>query len=659
MKRFVSLGVLGGIALAVSILYGLSLNNAPIFDDETLGRVVPQYGDLEFKLRAFSYGTFVWIGDVLGVDLFSVTQRAVNVIIHLGTVLGLFVLHCLLLRGALATVKPDSRAISCRVAVALGVALFALNPVAVYAVAYLAQRSIVMATFFVVWGLVFFTLALESRRLFWFAMVGSVLCYVCAMLSKEYAVAAPATAWAIYVYVRRPPLRTMFAVLLASLSLFGIALWLLTGLFPHLLGRPFDALSREFVLQLEQISPGSAENAWPLSILNQMSLFPRYLVLWMAPWTGWMSVDLRPTFPLGFMSWPHLAGAALYLGALFGGLTGLMLARSIQARFISLALFVPATLFATEFVTVWIQDPFVLYRSYLWAIMLPGVFALGFRRLRLDNALMAGGVLALAFGLLAADRVVSLRNSFTVWNDAAEKVDLAASENAVGRWRAFMNRGSFHLANQALASAAADFEVAARLGEPLGTAHYSLGVVRNIEGRADEALVALNTAEQSGFRDAALYYQRAIAQRKLGRQEAALADYTEMIKRATDPRVRLLGHRERGELALQAGRGDLVTEDVEALLAENPEQPELLFNLGMLHISGKNFEAAKEAFRTLLRGNPSSAPAHYGLALAYFMSGELADARFMIDRAVVLDRDNALYQRLAQDIHRQAGARAP
>ena len=33
----------------------------------------------------------------------------------------------------------------------------------------------------------------------------------------------------------------------------------------------------------------------------------------------------------------------------------------------------PALLFVTEFATVWVQDPFVLYRGYLWAIGIPGL----------------------------------------------------------------------------------------------------------------------------------------------------------------------------------------------------------------------------------------------------------------------------------------------
>ena len=661
MKRMIAPAVLMVVICALATVYGTLSGHEQVFDDGTLTRVVPHYGEFAIRLRALSYGSFAWLNAAYGVDTFSTEQRVFNVCLHAGTVLGLFWLHTMLLSGVPSSrIDNESRKASRSVAVALAVALFALNPVAVYAVAYLVQRSILMATFFVVWGLAFVVKALEPGRWRWPALLLALLFYVCALFSKEHVVAVPAAAWAIYVYRCRPQFSRQLAVLLALLAVVSGAGMGLAHFWPDLIGRPFDILSREFVLQLEQISPGAAQHAWPLSILNQMSLFPRYLILWVVPWTGWMSVDLRPAFPLGFASLQYLVGAALYLFALLGGVAMLLLARAQVWRFIGLTLFVPAALFITEFVTVWIQDPFVLYRSYLWAIMLPGIFALGFMRLRLDNALMVGGVLALVFSLLAAERVASFRNVFSLWDDAAKKVHLDAPDSAVGRWRAFMNRGTFHLGNQALASAAADFEMAVRLGEPLGTAYYSLGAVRNMEGKAKEAVAALDAAEADGFKDAALYHQRAQAQRKLGNNEEALADYTAMITRATDPRVRLLGHRERGELALQAGRGDLVTEDVEALLAENPEQPELLFNLGMLHISGKDFEAAKEAFRTLLRGNPSSAPAHYGLALAYFMNGELTDARFMIDRAVLLDRGNSLYQRLAQEIHRQAaGARAP
>ena len=37
------------------------------------------------------------------------------------------------------------------------------------------------------------------------------------------------------------------------------------------------------------------EQAYPLSIVNQATLFFRYLATWLVPWPGWMSVDCACT----------------------------------------------------------------------------------------------------------------------------------------------------------------------------------------------------------------------------------------------------------------------------------------------------------------------------------------------------------------------------
>ena len=173
------IGVLG--------IYLPGMNNGLVFDDLRLGdgTIFGEYGSLlQFKQRMLSYGSFVWVQEFLGDGWWK--QRAVNLALHLGVVAALYAL----LKSLLCTVRfpqefeeqahfVDSRAAALRV----GVALFALNPVAVYAVAYLAQRSIVMATLFAVLACWMFVRGLQTNRVSWFA--GALLSYMAAVLSKE------------------------------------------------------------------------------------------------------------------------------------------------------------------------------------------------------------------------------------------------------------------------------------------------------------------------------------------------------------------------------------------------------------------------------------------------------------------------------------------
>ncbi len=91
-------------------------------------------------------------------------QRLVNLAIHIGTyVVALWGLYREILRVIVPPVEEGAAAgappVSYHRSAALGIAIgfFALNPVAVYGVGYLIQRSILLATFFVVLGLFFFS----------------------------------------------------------------------------------------------------------------------------------------------------------------------------------------------------------------------------------------------------------------------------------------------------------------------------------------------------------------------------------------------------------------------------------------------------------------------------------------------------------------------
>src|SRR3989344_4265991 len=87
-----------------------------------------------------------------------------------------------------------------RAALRVGVALFALHPVAVYAVGYLIQRSILMAALFAVLACWAFVRGLQTQRVAWHA--GALLSYLLAVLSKEHAVMTIVLAVPLYIHVR-------------------------------------------------------------------------------------------------------------------------------------------------------------------------------------------------------------------------------------------------------------------------------------------------------------------------------------------------------------------------------------------------------------------------------------------------------------------------
>ncbi len=646
----------GGLSLAVLLLYWASFGNALIFDDARLadGTVFGQYGGLtELKARLLSYGSFVWVQALFG-ESWPV-QRFVNVVLHLATVFAVYRLLSLLMERTEfppeESRKPDF-AVSRTLALRIGVALFALNPVAVYAVAYLIQRSVVMAALFVALGCLAFVRALTGGGKAWFVV--ALACYVAAVLSKEHAVTAMLLAVPLYVFVRRPPARQVAAVAAAALAILVAAAAALHGAYGGIIGTVFDETSRAYVAQLEQLSPGIGERLYGLSIANQATRFFHYGWFWFIPDVTRMAIDLRPAFPLAFWGWPQTAGAIGYL-ALLAGSAWLVLRRSDVAGLAGLAILFPALLFATEFATVWVQDPFVLYRSYLWALTMPLVVALPLVGVKRNVQLAIGVVLAGVFAGLAFERLLSLRDAQTAWADAAEKVDLAAPANAVGRWRPWLNLGAEFMEKGGYETALRHFTQAESLGEPLGSASFNKGVAQQQLRQHQAALDSFAGAERKGFTEPALYYHRGESLFALGRFADAYASLGTALAKPQDERAERITRLRRAEAAVAVKQYDTAIADYTQLIAAEPGNTRYQVGLAMAHIGRQDFGAARAILDPLIQNKPSG-PAFFARALLGYFAGDAAAARRDVEMALRAEPANPQYRALRDRLDSEPSA---
>lgn len=642
-RRLLFPGLLGLLVVAA---YFVGFQNELIFDDGRLsdGTVRDGYGSLwQLKARLLSYGSFNWIAALAGENW--PVQRGVNVALHLGTCAAIYQLFTLLMGRIAYTEETRSAAdfAASRVAaLRVGMIVFALNPVAVYAVGYLIQRSIVMATLFGVLACWAFAKALIDKDARWHAL--AVVCYGAAVLSKEHVFLMAGMALPIYVFVERPTWRRAAAMFAVSSLLLAGAFAALLALYPNLLGQVFDETSRQLVAQLERQHSGVADHIFALSVMNQASLFFYYGVLWVLPYVGWMSIDMRTAFPLTLTAVPQLVGALAYASVLAASILAVV-RRSDIWGFVGLCLLFPLLLFWTEFSTVWVQDPMVLYRSYLWAIPLPALVAVvltGFA----PSTLYKGVVLfALVLAGLTAERLSTLRNDLTVWSDAIAKTDVRAPENVVGRYRAFLNRGAYHLGRFSPEPALEDFRYAAALGEPTGGAYLNLAVAQQLLKQHADALQSLAKAEAMGYREGALYFQRGESLYALGQFAAAFDSFTTAI---ASPQAALAINQSRfrrAETAMQLQRYAQASADFEVLVGSEPTQPKYLLGLGMSMVGAGNGAGALVAFNRLLALRPV-ALGFYGRALANASLGKVDGAREDIAKAVQMEPGNTAFKQL-------------
>ena len=618
-----------------------------MFDDGRLsdGTIFGQYGSLlHLKVRLLSYGSFVWINSILGDGWWK--QRVFNVMLHIGTALALYRLTLDLLFSTL-TIAPQGNgnsgkfAASMRLAAAAGVALWAFNPVAVYAVAYLVQRSILMATFFVALACLSFVRALVAKQWRWHLL--ALVFYLLAVASKEHAVTAILLTVPLFVVVSQPPWRRVVQVSAGVVLVLILVDAVLFTQYGGIVGTVFDETSRAYAVQLEQLQPGISQNLYCLSVINQASLFFRYGLTWVLPYVGWMSIDVRPPFPLSIVSW-QLLGAAAWL-ILLAGSAWLVVRRQGGWKLFGLGLLMPCLMFITEFSTVWLQDPFVLYRSYLWSISIPTLLALPLVG-RAGRQLYA--VVLMVVAVLAAfsfERIQSLQTPAVAWADAADKVDRTAPASAVGRWRPFLNQGAEALEHDDFEAALPLFNLAESLGEPMGSARFNIGVSLQQLKEYDKALDNFAAAEAKGFTEAALYYQRGESQYALGRFADAYASFTQALTHPQAPEADEFTRLRQAEAAVASQKYDEAIASYDLLLQKNAAKQRYQVGLSMAHIGKKDYGAALDILNPAIALRPSG-PAFYARALTHFYMGNRIASMQDVGMALRSDPNNPIYRKL-------------
>jgi len=341
------------LLLAVTALYARTIHAPFVFDDrqfflnpENVAKYSHAYFNLD--LRWLSYATFSWTAERFGLDIFWL--RLGNVMLHAANAIALFFLLRRLFQVTLASNDPSNDMPPSLVWFAFfGALIFALHPVAVYGVAYLIQRSTLMATLFV---LLMLRVYLEGLlRGGWYWMLAAVLFYFAALYSKEHSILAPGVALALTFLIRKPSAALLkqiapYAILLALLAATVIYIAITRGL----LGAAYEP---------NAITQGVTDlpNIYLLSILTQSWLFFKYLALWLLPNPAWMSVDMREPFAMSLFGW-HTLGLIAFL-AYFCTAVWLLLKQG-KMGLLGFALLFPWILFLTELSTVRIQEPFVL-----------------------------------------------------------------------------------------------------------------------------------------------------------------------------------------------------------------------------------------------------------------------------------------------------------
>lgn len=495
---------------AAALLYLPFLSSPFVFDDLNLfaGNVATLYGHswFHFDLRWLPYASLGWT-TLLFSDVVTHFFHLGNLLLHAANVILLFYL----LRHLLAAGASEQRAPLHALGAWFGALVFAVHPVAVYAVGYVVQRSILMATLFALLMQLAYLRGLLTGKLRWLAL--AALAYFLAVFSKEHSVMMPAVLVAMTILLRdrmKVGMRTLLLTWCAFAAIGLLVILRQQGVF----GTPYEPMANALFEQQGIVE--STPVLYLLSVLTQAGLFFKYLLLWLLPNPAWMSIDMREPFVSSMTDWVGWLGGAGFV--LYGYVGIKLLLRGGVRGLIGWALLYPWLQFALEFSSIRVQEPFVLYRSYLW---MPGLLLLlPLLSLRWPSRrTWATVVVVLALLVPAAvNREWVMADNYRLWNDAAR---LLPNERVAGADRIYFNLGQAKAGLGRHEEAITDFQRVLAVSPQYVQVHFELGWQYGILKRYDDALSQFDAAIAQDPSYANAYFGKAMVMKMLHNNKQA------------------------------------------------------------------------------------------------------------------------------------------
>ncbi|MHB9117883.1 MAG: tetratricopeptide repeat protein [Burkholderiales bacterium] len=630
------------LAVIAAALQSRTLFSPPIFDDKmqlTVEQIFTQYAHLfSAQTRWLSYGTFAWTAHWIGANW--LVFHVQNVVLHGMVVASLFVFLYRLFQTVLA--KDDQSKSRYRLMAAGGALFFGLHPATVYAVSYLIQRSIVMATLFSVLSLWCLLEARIKKNIGWY--MASALLYLLAVSSKEHAILLPAVGAAMLYLIHPPsdkinPTKLWAGIAILFLAVLSVAYFfieVLGGVYAKVLGGAFDQASIELIKMLSANYPVVAQHTYLLSVINESFLFFKYLILWIFPNPNWMAVDMRVAFPTSLAQWPQVLGPLLFLG--YAAIALNLLRKRKELGLLGFALITPSLLFPTELASVWIQDPFVIYRSYLW--MWPLGAAIPAMALRIPPKILAiGGALVLVILVAASwNRLATFKSEQALWGDAIRYNSGQAQPGILGRERSYNEHALAMAETGGYDQAVADYTDALQINPNDANVYSNRAAIYLLIGKFDKAQADISEALRLEPSDAKALYNQGALYMQEGRNDEALKQFTDMISRGVGVNKNVYGMR--AVIYLKQGKTKEALADLNQAIALDPNYYDAYMNRGTANGMLGHVKEALTDFDQAITLNPNSADAHVNRGIILINQGHAKEALLDADNAITVAPEN-------------------
>ena len=581
-----------------------------------------------------------------------------NVLIHILNVILVFVFIRMFMSGynqraSQETFRPDPFNVALIVSV-----FFAIHPMRVESVTWVAERKDVLYVFFFFLSLIFYLRYLDSKKVS--LMICCFVFFVCSCLSKGMGVVLPAVLVLIDWWLkgnRYIVFYIKFALIVATLSILS---FFITGK-PHIIflgplplpillileykkdkevffsilrKTPFFIASLIFGIIAFKIQSQGAIAAMETFSLFQRLTFGCYgfiMYIWkffvplnLSAFYPYPFTDAQGNIPAIYYASPFIVlfiAAAIILILWKRKEIGKVLAFGFSFYFIAVAL-------VLQFISVGsvIMADRYAYLSYVGIFFIIGYFY-ELARIKFSKTVSTVFTCLLlaavaCFSYLTHERTKVWTNAETLWTDAMSQFPFIEI--------AYENRGIYYKDHNELDKMLKDYEFVTqnlhskneKIWSNLGNLYGLLGQQKD-KAFFDKSLNAYSRAIELNPSNASTYLNRAITYSMMGKYAQSMPDYNKSLELAPDI---ALNYKNRAYTLMQLGQFDKSISDYDRAIELYAYDTLSYLNRGISKFNAKKYAESLNDFNKYISMNPQNPQAYYNASVAYKNMSKFAEA---------------------------------
>lgn len=565
-----------------------------------------------------------WLSHMTDITLFGTNPGAhhlMNVAIHVLNALLLFLsLH--LMTGAIWKS-------------AFVAALFALHPINVDSVAWIAERKNLLSTTF--WMLTLLAYIRYSRKPGVSGYLLVILCLFLGLLAKPMLVTLPCVLLLLDFWPlgrvrigQRLPLISPMSSHTPPFQNAGV-MRLMAEKLPLLALALFSILISLFSLQTaNNLTSGPFAPSVLLRIENALVSYAVYL--WKLAWP--LNLAFYYPYPASVPLW-KTASAALLIAVLSG--TAIFHARKAPYLAVGWFWFLGALMPVSGLIQGGLWPALADRWAYVPTIGIFIMVAWGLPDLFLNGLRFAKPILsACAIVLLVILSILSFHQTGH-WQNNRSLYQHAIAVTS-GNYVAHNNLGNVYQTEKNLEAAMAEYKKALEINPVYALAAYNLGVVMKSKGSHEEAFRFLTRALQLNPNYAKAHDMMGRVLHETGRNEEAIRYFAQAIAIEPDHEK---AHNNLSAVLTAMGRYDEAVWQAQEALRIDPEYAEAHFNIGTALLRKQNIDKAAHHFQKAIDLKPGMAQAHINLANIYYGRGDMANAIIHYQKAIQIEPGSA------------------